>query len=210
MELIKLQLGESNEIKFKLQIQGVTSNHNEAKPKIRFFLAEKELPDSGFMLPVAKNDDGFVVVDFTAYEKFFQPDKIYEGSIEILIGNRYFNAAKYNVSFIKEMKIEVESVIVNNKNIISEETNKDVIEFKAEIVEEPVKKESKPKKPEIIPKELGVSPPKYLNNKTIKENSIKNKLREAIKHKLPKPINNELLEKITNAAYTNYNNKLKD
>lgn len=225
MKPITLRLGENNELKFKLQLQGITSNPQETKPRVRFLITEKGIEDDGILVPVIKDKEkeGFVTVSLQGDPKFFTTEKVYEGSVEVLIGNRYFNAAKYELEFMKEMKVEVESIIVNNKNILTEESDsqEEKITGSSEIlsagnVEPKQEKETKPEQKhenkidEKFASEFGTKLPKQATIKEDKESKAKQKIKQALAEKLKVEVTNPLVEKLAETAYKKYQKKAKD
>lgn len=211
MKPITLRLGETNELKFKLQLQGITSNPQETKPRIRFLVTEKNHEDSGVLIPVSKDKEkeGFVAVVINGDPKYYDAEKLYEGNIEVLIGNRYFNAAKYDINFMKEMKVEVESIIVNNQNLLTEDNDKEEkIVVSSELV-------SEEKTSDELPTQKGVE----LGSKFIKSSfekpseeagSVKDKVRKMMAEKLGMKQTDPRLEKLIETAYKKYQKETKD
>lgn len=116
MKPIELYLGETNNLKFKIRIQGVTSNLQESKTKIRFIISEKGNEEAPSMLLSTKKDnEGNIVVAVDGNTNLFEQEKLYEGIIEVCVGNKIFNAASYDISFIQEEMV-FESFFVENSN----------------------------------------------------------------------------------------------
>lgn len=111
-EKVILKLDESNELGFKLTIQGMSTEPNSSTPICRFVVMESggSQDTMGYMFPVKKQDDGTVIVTIPPMKNIFKENKDYTGKIEILLGSRYFTPATMNIGFEKPVEVTVESV----------------------------------------------------------------------------------------------------
>jgi len=106
---ITLKIDESNELKFKIKIQGTTSESGSTKQSVRLLITEKnETHSMGLVFPVITTDEDnllvFVVPELSGIVK---PDVPYEGKIEVIIGSRIFCPMTLDIFFIRDMTVEV-------------------------------------------------------------------------------------------------------
>lgn len=111
--LIELKLDENNELVFEVNIQGTDAA--DAKPVIRYLIEDKQV--SYTFLGTAKN--GSVNVDVPILTDTIQ-EGVYSSRLEVIIGDRYFVPLETNVEFKKSLTVTAESVVVNKKQVISE------------------------------------------------------------------------------------------
>lgn len=148
---IKLKLNESNELKFKLHVQGTSSEASAQQPKFRFILQEKDKENTvGYIFSVTKEENGQVAVTIPPLEGTLSEDKTYIGKMEVLLGSRYFVPSELEIQFEKEFKITAEPIIQSKKeqnNYVAEH----IVEQK---VQNPtVEENKKPKQPYIAIKQ---------------------------------------------------------
>ena len=112
---ITLKIDESNELKFKIKIQGTTSESGSTKQSVRLLITDKNDPDAmGIVFPVsAKSDDNLLTFIVPPLSSIVKPDIAYEGKIEVIIGTRIFCPMTLNVFFIRDMTVEVTPLEVN-------------------------------------------------------------------------------------------------
>ena len=72
-EKVILKLDESNELGFKLTIQGMSTEPNSSSPICRFVVMESggSQDTMGYMFPVKKQDDGTVIVTIPPMKNIF-------------------------------------------------------------------------------------------------------------------------------------------
>lgn len=114
--LIELKLDENNELVFEVNIQGTDAA--DAKPVIRYIIEDKKL--SYTFLGNIKN--GNVNVDVPILTDTIK-EGIYSSKLEVIIGDRYFVPLETNVEFKKSLTVTAESVVVNKKQVISENSD---------------------------------------------------------------------------------------
>jgi len=114
--LIELKLDENNELVFEVNIQGTDAA--DAKPVIRYIIEDKKL--SYTFLGNIKN--GNVNVDVTILTDTIK-EGVYSSKLEVIIGDRYFVPLETNVEFKKSLTVTAESVVVNKKQVISENSD---------------------------------------------------------------------------------------
>lgn len=119
MDSAKLKLDESNEIKFKIHVQGSTSEPGASDPAFRFILMEQD-SSLGFVFPVKKEQNGTVTVVIPPLEGTLKEGKNYVGKMEVLMGSRYFTPSTLQISFEKEFKVTAEAIVNQNTTIIQE------------------------------------------------------------------------------------------
>jgi len=116
---LKLNLNEQNELAFKISIEGSTNDIGSTKPNIRFMISESDANSISLIYPTEKDDEGFVTVNIPDND-YFTEEKLYEGKLEVILGNHYFTPIEVNIEFIKPLKVEA-AVVTNNKEVIKEE-----------------------------------------------------------------------------------------
>lgn len=114
--LIELKLDENNELVFEVNIQGTDAA--DAKPVIRYIIEDKKL--SYTFLGNIKN--GNVNVDVPILTDTIK-EGVYSSKLEVIIGDRYFVPLETNVEFKKSLTVTAESVVVNKKQVISENSD---------------------------------------------------------------------------------------
>lgn len=104
---ISLQLNESNQLKFKINVQGTTTESHATKPVIRLVLAPKDSPSGmSLMFPVLSTEKDLVVFSIPMLENVIDSDKEYLAKIEVVIGTRIFTPLTFDVTFEKVLKVE--------------------------------------------------------------------------------------------------------
>lgn len=115
--IVKIKLNESQELKFKLHVQGSTSEPDAQNPQFRFVLTEKEGTGLGLIFPVKKEENGTVSVCIPSMdESIVKENKQYVGKMEVLMGSRYFTPTVLNIVFEKEFKITAEAITSKKGN----------------------------------------------------------------------------------------------
>ena len=114
--LIELKLDENNELVFEVNIQGTDAA--DAKPVIRYIIEDKKL--SYTFLGNIKN--GNVNVDVPILTDTIK-EGVYSSKLEVIIGDHYFVPLETNVEFKKSLTVTAESVVVNKKQVISENSD---------------------------------------------------------------------------------------
>lgn len=117
---IELRLNEENELSFKMEIQGSTSDASGTKTKYRFTITEFGT-DKGWVYPVLKEKNNIVKVNIPALKETFSADKKYFGKLEVIMGNLYFTPTELMVSFKEPLKVKAAAVVATPK-ISSNET----------------------------------------------------------------------------------------
>jgi len=111
---VKLKLNESQELKFKLHVQGTTSEPGAQNPQFRFVLTEKDGDGKGLGLvfPVRKEENGTVAVCIPSMDEgLIKENKYYVGKMEVLMGSRYFTPTVLDIQFEREFKITAEAIV---------------------------------------------------------------------------------------------------
>jgi hypothetical protein len=142
MEDIELNLDETNEITFKITVEGT-----ESKPsKIRFVCENESEADGNEFAYVfkAKSENGAINIKIPPMQGKLQENLDYVGKLEIFIEDRCFVPLKCNLKFKKPMKIVAESVSVKShsgepKSQIKASFVKQVATKKSEVHEKDIK-----------------------------------------------------------------------
>lgn len=113
---IELRLNEENELSFKMEIQGSTSDASGTKTKYRFTITEFGT-DKGWVYPVLKEKNNIVKVNIPALKETFSADKKYFGKLEVIMGNLYFTPTELMVYFKEPLKVKTAAVTSISKNI---------------------------------------------------------------------------------------------
>jgi len=113
---IELRLNEENELSFKMEIQGSTSDASGTKTKYRFTITEFGT-DKGWVYPVLKEKNNIVKVNIPALKETFSADKKYFGKLEVIMGNLYFTPTELMVYFKEPLKVKTAVVTSISKNI---------------------------------------------------------------------------------------------
>jgi len=146
MDSVKLKINESNQVKFKLHIQGTTSEPGAQDPEFRFVLSEQDDAGKntiGFVFPVKKEENGTVSVVIPAMEGTLKENKNYLGKMEVLMGSRYFTPSTLQISFEKEFRITAEP-IVEKSQVHQTQQVKESLQQQASVTTEYVSVASKP------------------------------------------------------------------
>ena len=117
---IELRLNEENELSFKMEIQGSTSDASGTKTKYRFTITEFGT-DKGWVYPVIKEKNNIVKVNIPALKETFSSNKKYFGKLEVIMGNLYFTPTELMVSFKEPLKVKAAAVIATPKISSNEE-----------------------------------------------------------------------------------------
>jgi len=105
---IVLNMSEDNEISFGLSIEGYSTDPSLASsPKVRFSLLEGD-EKLGFLLP-AKYEQGQVSIKIPS-SNMYKEGKRYSGTLEVLLGNRYFKPAEIEIEFHKPLDVKANLV----------------------------------------------------------------------------------------------------
>lgn len=109
---ISLKIDEPNELKFKIKIQGSSSESGGTKQFVRLVITEANNPQAmGLMFPVQSTDEeNLLVFTIPPLSGIVQSDVEYVGKIEVMIGTRIFSPMTLNIVFIRDMSVEVVSV----------------------------------------------------------------------------------------------------
>jgi len=97
METIDLKLDEQNELTFKVVVEGM----NGGTAKVRFSLTKG---DMSFTFPGNGTGDGEVSVKIPALKSFLS-EGMYDGRLEIIADDRYFEPLHVNVDMKTSIKI---------------------------------------------------------------------------------------------------------
>lgn len=134
MSKILLKLEEANELKFKVNIQGTTSEPTTGKPIIRLLVSEKENPNGmSFVFHSNSISGDLVTFVIPTLDKVFMSDVVYIGKIEVIIGTRIFCPSSIEIQFINDLKVEIVPVYENNDSGLVEEEQIDVTSMLSEI-----------------------------------------------------------------------------
>lgn len=146
MSKITLKLDESNDLKFKMSVQGSTSEPGATKPLVRFVLTEKDNPSAmGLIFPVLSSEGDTITFSIPALSGVVRVGTTYSGKVEVLIGSRFFVPVSMDVVFTKNLTVEV--VPVKEEK----ESQLDVVDLLSEIEEKPVAKPNvSPQKKQIV------------------------------------------------------------
>lgn len=108
---ISLKMDESNELKFQLRINGETSEPEATKPQVRFLLVEKNNSQSmGLVFPVSRSDDNLIVFSLPSLTGIVKVGTTYQGKVEVILGTRIFCPQTIDISFTRELSVEVTQV----------------------------------------------------------------------------------------------------
>lgn len=111
MTKISLKLDETNELKFKISIQGNVSEPNATKPLIRMIMNEKDNDNSfGFVFKVSSVEDETLVFKIPILSGVARVGVPYEAKIEVLLGSRLFIPMTMEINFTKNMSVEVSPI----------------------------------------------------------------------------------------------------
>lgn len=116
---LELKLNEDNELSFKLSIEGTVSDPELASPKFRFTVTELgdgTHGDRGWIFPARKEADDIVTVSIPAPLKTgFKPNRVYKGTLEVILGRLYFSPAEMQLEFSTPLEIQAEIATVQNE-----------------------------------------------------------------------------------------------
>lgn len=145
MESAKLKLNEDNEIKFKIHVQGTTSEPGSQDPQFRFTLTEdgREQSSIGYIFPVKKESNGQVSVVIPALEGILKENKSYTGKMEVLMGTRYFTPSSLQITFEKEFKVTAEAVLPTTNNNNNSPITEQIVVTSTPTISTPIKKAAK-------------------------------------------------------------------
>jgi hypothetical protein len=125
----ELRLDESNELFFKISVQGA-----DRRPEsIRLVC---ETGDMSYIFKgKATNEDGIVrFVVPPLKEGIVQPGELYDARVEVIIDDNYFVPVQFKAQFKQPMKVVGESVTPMTKDVVSLSENKDKIKVVAQTV----------------------------------------------------------------------------
>jgi len=133
MSKISLKLDESNDLKFKMNIQGSTSEPGATKPLVRFVVSEKDNANAmGLIFPVLSSDGDTITFTIPALSGVVKVGTTYTGKVEVLIGSRFFVPITLDLIFTKNLSVEVVPVVEEKK-----ESSMDVSKLLQEIETKP-------------------------------------------------------------------------
>jgi hypothetical protein len=113
-----LKLNETNTLGFAITIEGTSPELGSTQPVYRFVLSE-ENDSRAFVYPMSRDDEGDVTVTIPT-ETFFIENKLYQGNVEVLLGNHYFVPASVDIEFIKPLKVEAVAKVKSKPTFIDE------------------------------------------------------------------------------------------
>lgn len=135
MSKITLKLDESNDLKFKMNIQGSTSEPGATKPTVRFLLTEKDNPNAmGLVFPVLSSEGDTITFTIPALSGVVKVGTTYAGKVEVLIGSRFFVPVSMDIVFTKNLTVEVVQVTEEKEQQL------DVVDMLSELEEKPAAK----------------------------------------------------------------------
>lgn len=105
LETIDLDMEESNELLFKVQIQGA----DPAPAKVRMICEGGEL---GFVFNGKAGPEGLVQFNLPVMKDRLR-EGVYQARVEVLIENRYFAPVQFQVNFKRTVKVVAESVTLS-------------------------------------------------------------------------------------------------
>jgi len=109
----ELKQNEPNEINFKVNIEGTSSEPSSLQ--FRFILTESG-SERGWIFPATREENSLVSVEIPALNESVQLDKKYHGKLEVLVGNVLLVPAEIIVEFIRPLQIEATSVSVKSSS----------------------------------------------------------------------------------------------
>jgi hypothetical protein len=116
-EKINLKLKTENVLEFSLAIKGSISESTQANSAIRFTITDTS---SGISVSFpARKEKGMVTAIIPPMSQMFREDVVYEGKLEVIFGNNYFNPINLNLQF--EAALEIEGTLVKRERPIVEE-----------------------------------------------------------------------------------------
>lgn len=117
---LELKLHEDNELSFKLSIEGTVSDPELAAPRFRFTVTELG-EETGWIFPARKEADDIVSVTISAPMKAgFKANKVYKGTLEVILGRLYFSPAEVQLEFATPLEIQAEITTASNSKSILE------------------------------------------------------------------------------------------
>jgi hypothetical protein len=141
---ITLKVDESNELKFKIKINGKMSEP-DIETSARLLITEKGKTQSmGFVFPVIKMDeDSLLVFVVPSLLDLVKTEVAYEGKIEVIIGTRIFCPITIDIFFVRDMSVEVVPVKVKQEPKVKPEPKserEDISNLLEELSAKPEKK----------------------------------------------------------------------
>ena len=104
-EPISLRLFEDNEIDISLSLEG--SDPELREPELRFVLVDLENKDVSWLFRPKRNlEEGLVNVKIPKGPYAMIKDKTMQGTLEIIIGERYFSPASFLIKFVSPVSIK--------------------------------------------------------------------------------------------------------
>lgn len=104
-ELISLHLFEDNEIDISLSLEG--SDPELREPEIRFILQDPDNQEVCWLFPSKRNlEEGLINVKIPKGPYAMIKDKTMQGTLEIIIGERYFSPANFLIRFVSPVSIK--------------------------------------------------------------------------------------------------------
>ena len=127
---LELKLNEDNELSFRLSIEGTVSDPQLASPKFRFTITELDNSngETGWIFPAKKEADDIVTVSIPAPLKSgFKANRVYKGTLEVILGRLYFSPAEMQLEFSTPLEIQAEvATITSDKK--SDKAEKQLLE----------------------------------------------------------------------------------
>lgn len=112
LETIDLDMEESNELLFKVQIQGA----DPAPAKVRMVCEGGEL---GFVFNGKAGPEGLVQFNLPVMKDRLR-EGVYQARVEVLIENRYFAPVQFQVNFKRTVKVVAEAVTLSPRKVAPE------------------------------------------------------------------------------------------
>jgi hypothetical protein len=126
---ISLQLNESNQLKFKINVQGTTTEGHATKPVIRLVLSPKDdLTGMSLVFPVLTTEKDVVVFSVPVLDHIINPKVEYTAKVEVIIGTRIFVPVTFDVTFENPLKVEALIFKEETSPTVNVEQNVDVFE----------------------------------------------------------------------------------
>jgi len=103
-QVINLRLFEDNEIDISLSLEG--SDPELREPELRFVLSDLDDKEVGWLFKPNKDINGLVNVKIPKGPYAMNKDRTMQGTLEIIIGDRYFSPTSFAIKFISPVSIK--------------------------------------------------------------------------------------------------------
>lgn len=133
-ELVELKLDESNELLFKINVQGTT-----VQPIVRMVCESNGV---SYMFDGESLDDGEVKFIVPSMKNNLKEDVTYHSRIEVLVENRFFSPVEFDVKFKQTVKVMSEGFRVIQPKAAKQQD----INVTAQIKSVPVQTTTQPRK----------------------------------------------------------------